>query len=150
MTVERFASILNVAFALIALGASGVQAQSWPTQSVRMIVGFAPGGTADILARKLQTPLSARLGQPIVIENRPGASGAIATAEVARASDGHTFALVVSTHVNHALEDSQLQDWLRANALQRGATTPEGFRDFVAKEIERSKVIAETAKISVE
>jgi tripartite-type tricarboxylate transporter receptor subunit TctC len=59
MTVERFASILNVAFALIALGASGVQAQSWPTQSVRMIVGFAPGGTADILARKLQTPLSA-------------------------------------------------------------------------------------------
>jgi tripartite-type tricarboxylate transporter receptor subunit TctC len=56
----------------------------------------------------------------------------------------------LSAEINDALEDSQLQDWLRANALQRGATTPEGFRDFVAKEIERSKVIAETAKISVE
>ena len=73
----------------------------WPSRPVRILVGFAPGGTADILARKLQTPLSARLGQTVIIENRPGASGMSASTEVARAgAEGYTFALVVSTHAS--------------------------------------------------
>jgi tripartite-type tricarboxylate transporter receptor subunit TctC len=91
-----------VAAVAVIMPSLGVLAQTaWPERPVRILVGFAPGGTADILARKLQTPLSARLGKPVIIENRPGASGMTAAAEVARAGDeGHTFALVVSTHAS--------------------------------------------------
>jgi tripartite-type tricarboxylate transporter receptor subunit TctC len=86
--------------AALASGASAAEAE-WPSRPIRLLVGFAPGGTADILARKLQTPLGARLGKPVVIENRPGASGMTAATEVARAgADGTTFALVVSTHAS--------------------------------------------------
>src|SRR4029077_508006 len=81
----------------------------WPNRPVRLLVGFAPGGTADILARKLQTPLSARLGQTVVIENRTGASGVTAAVEVARAdTDGHTFGLAVSTHASLAAINRKL------------------------------------------
>jgi tripartite-type tricarboxylate transporter receptor subunit TctC len=74
-----------------------------------MVVGFAPGGTADILARKLQTPLSARLGQTIIVENRPGAGGMTAALEVARsAADGYTLALCVSTHASLAAISKKL------------------------------------------
>lgn len=81
---------------------------SWPSRPVRLIVGFAPGGTADVLARKLQAPLSARLGQTVVVENRTGASGITAATEVARATDGHTFELAVSTHASLAAINKKL------------------------------------------
>jgi tripartite-type tricarboxylate transporter receptor subunit TctC len=84
------------------------QEPSWPSRPVRMIVGFAPGGTADILARKLQTPLSARLGQAIIVENRTGAGGMTAALEVARSADGHTLGLCVSTHASLAAISKKL------------------------------------------
>ena len=72
-------------------------------------MGFAPGGTADILARKLQTPLSARLGQSIIVENRTGAGGMTAAQEVARsAADGYTLQLTVSTHASLAAISKKL------------------------------------------
>ena len=77
------------------------QEPSWPSRPIRLIVGFAPGGTADILARKLQTPLSVQLGQPIIVENRAGAGGMTAALVVARsAADGYTIELAVSTHAS--------------------------------------------------
>jgi len=91
--------------------ATRVRAQepSWPSRSIKLIVGFAPGGTADILARKLQAPLSARLGQTIIIENRAGAGGMTATLDVARsAADGYTIELVVSTHASLAAISKKL------------------------------------------
>jgi tripartite-type tricarboxylate transporter receptor subunit TctC len=85
------------------------QEPSWPTRPIRMLVGFAPGGTADILARKLQAPMSTRLGQTIVVENRPGASGTTAALEVARSTaDGHTLELCVSTHASIAAINKKL------------------------------------------
>ena len=93
---------------LAGLGAAAVAPElhaqeSWPNRPVRMLVGFAPGGTADILSRKLQTPLSARFGQSIIVENRTGASGMTAALEVARATpDGYTLQLTVSTHASLA------------------------------------------------
>ena len=79
------------------------QEPPWPNRPIKMLVGFAPGGTADILARKLQTPLSAQLGQSIIVENRAGDSGMTAALEVARsAPDGYTLGLVVSTHASLA------------------------------------------------
>ena len=70
-------------------------AQAYPTRPVRIIVGFPPGGGTDVLARIIGQRLSERLGQPVVIENRPGAGSIIATESVVRASpDGYTLLMV--------------------------------------------------------
>lgn len=71
-----------------------VHAQSFPTRPVRLVCGFTPGGSGDALARTLQPEVSRVLGQPLVVENRPGAASNIASEHVARAAgDGHTLLL---------------------------------------------------------
>jgi tripartite-type tricarboxylate transporter receptor subunit TctC len=84
--------------------ASGVaRAQAYPARPVHIIVGFAAGGTTDIAARLLGQSLSERLGQPFVIENRPGASTNIATEAVVRApADGYTLLAVTGTNTINA------------------------------------------------
>ena len=68
------------------------RAQAYPSRPVRIIVAVAAGGTSDILARLMGQRLSDRLGQPFIIENRPGGSGNIATEAVVRApADGYTL-----------------------------------------------------------
>src|SRR5918997_6711757 len=77
------------------------QQAAWPSRPLRLVVPWPPGGTTDILARQIGPPLAAALGQPVVVENRGGASGAIGTAELLRAPpDGHSFGFVTSTLVS--------------------------------------------------
>jgi tripartite-type tricarboxylate transporter receptor subunit TctC len=86
--------LLVAAFAACSLASPSLFAQDYPHKPVRLIVPFAPGGGNDTLARLIGQKLGASLGQPIVVENRPGAGGITATEQVARATpDGYTLLL---------------------------------------------------------
>ena len=92
-------SLLLLAFSL------GAQAQAWPNKPIKYIVPFAPAGTTDILGRMVAAGLSNTLGQPVVVENKPGQAGSIGAAECARAApDGYT--LCGGTISSHAINAS--------------------------------------------
>ncbi len=98
--------IFRIGFAACAvLSAAGALAQAYPSQPIKVIVPFTPGTGMDIIARTVGPKLSERLGQPVVIENKPGASGNIGAEMVARsAPDGHTVMvtgnpLITSPHL---------------------------------------------------
>src|SRR6478752_6121554 len=90
-------------------------AQAYPSRPVRLIIGYPPGGSADITARLTGQWLSERLGQPVVIESRPGAATNLATEAVVRASpDGYTLLLVAPANaINATLYDKLNFDFLR-------------------------------------
>ena len=78
--------------AALALLATVAHAQTWPTKPIRLVVPFAPGGSSSIVARTLAAEMEKGLGQPIVVENKPGGGGNVAMQEVARADpDGYTL-----------------------------------------------------------
>ena len=83
------------------------QAQAYPSRPVRLVVPLAPGGATDIIARLMGQWLSERLGQPFIIDNRPGGGGNVGTEVVVRApADGYTLLMVGPTQaINAALYD---------------------------------------------
>lgn len=106
---------------------AGAQAPSWPSRPVTLVVGFAPGGSADILARDIGQRLAAKLGQAVVVDNKPGAGGTIAAANVAAApADGYTLLFVTSGHAGSgALYKNLRYDPLRSFApVIKVAATP--------------------------
>ena len=116
MINNRRALMLAIGSAVLALAATPGIAQTtsnWPNKPIRYIVPFAPGGTTDILARTIGEKLGAALGQPIVVENKPGQGGSIGAAELARAApDGYTIGGgTISSHaINATLYDKLSYD----------------------------------------
>lgn len=95
----RLAAVAALAVT-VTTGAMGQSA--WPSKPIRLLVGFPPGGTVDVMARTVAEQLSAALGQPVIVDTKPGASGNLAAGEVVRAApDGYTL-LVSSTSVETA------------------------------------------------
>jgi tripartite-type tricarboxylate transporter receptor subunit TctC len=86
--------LTGLVVATATLCSPAIPAQSWPTQPIRIIVGFPPGGVADAIPRYLQERVKDSLGHPIVVENRPGGAGIIAMDAIAKATDGHTVGVM--------------------------------------------------------
>jgi tripartite-type tricarboxylate transporter receptor subunit TctC len=106
------------------LAAAPAQSQDWPAKPIRIVVPFAPGGVADNSARVIAEPLGKRLGQQVVVENRPGASGNIGSAAVAQsAPDGYTLLLgfdgtmVINPHVFPNIPFDTLKDFAAVTKL---------------------------------
>jgi tripartite-type tricarboxylate transporter receptor subunit TctC len=125
MIASKRTAIALISAALLGVAGVLADADEYPARPIRIIVGFSPGSTSDITARVLGPKLQQALGQPVVIENRPGASNSIAAEFVARApKDGHTLFLCNV-----------------ANAIQ-AATTTNGTFDF-AKDLAPISLVAD-------
>ena len=112
MSISRYVLCL---LSMIVTSAGVVHAQSYPNKPVRLMVGFAPGGGTDVTSRLVAQKLSAQLGQSVVVENRAGATGAIAAEFVARSpADGYMLLMVASTTFINSV--------LRAQNLERDLT----------------------------
>ena len=104
---------LAAAFLLSAC-AIAAQAQAWPARPVTIVVPFPAGGTTDVLARAISTKLSAAIGQPVIVDNKPGAGATLGAAQVAKATDGghtllmgavhHTIATSVYKNLSYSFE----------------------------------------------
>ncbi|HSQ03609.1 MAG TPA: tripartite tricarboxylate transporter substrate-binding protein, partial [Burkholderiales bacterium] len=96
--MNRFLSVLFVGFTFTMVTPCNVGAQAYPSQSIRIIVPFPPGGLVDTLARLLSSELTNAFDQRIVVDNRPGAGGSIGEGEAARsAPDGYTLLMVLDS-----------------------------------------------------
>jgi len=97
MNLKRIAA--NVGMALLFCGVFAAQAQNWPTKPVKIIIPFAAGGGGDTVMRPIAQKLSEALGQQVVLENLPGAGGALGMrAAIRTPTDGHTFVMISNTH----------------------------------------------------
>jgi tripartite-type tricarboxylate transporter receptor subunit TctC len=89
----RLAAIAGMLSIVFPMSISMAQAQSWPSQALRIVVPFAPGGSSDFIARLISKPLSDALGVAVLVENRAGNAGNLGAGLVAQATDGHTVLL---------------------------------------------------------
>ena len=132
----------------LAAFAAPVQAQTYPSRPIRLLVSFPPGGASDLIARVIGAALSERLGQPIVVENRPGANGNVAGEAAARATpDGYTLLLgpsalfAINPHLYAKMPIDPLKDLLPVASLVENElvlaanpalTAGMDFRGFIA------------------
>jgi tripartite-type tricarboxylate transporter receptor subunit TctC len=114
-TNSRFASAVATCLVAMAAVAPAAQAQTYPDRPIKMILPFGPGGPTDSVARIIAQRVGARLGQPIVVDNRAGANGLVGTEAVARApADGYTLLVAPTAHaINPSMYKKLPYDTLR-------------------------------------
>src|SRR6266852_1963742 len=102
--VSRYSGIAALCVAAAMASIAPVAAQTYPAQPIKVVIGFGPGSAADVLARLVGKQMEVKLGQPIIVENRPGNSSMIAAETVARAApDGYTlFMATIANTLNPA------------------------------------------------
>jgi len=141
-------SLIRIALAAaLAMLASAAPAETYPARPIRLLISFPPGGASDLIARTLGAPLSARLGQPIVVENRPGSNGNLAGELAGRAApDGYTLLLgpssllAVNPHLYARMAFDPLKELLPVASLVLNelilavnpALAVKSFQDFIA------------------
>lgn len=115
-TLRRRALLAGLPFAVMTGRPALAQGGTWPTQPIRLVVPFAPGGTTDLVARLLAAGLQDRLGVSVVVENRAGAGATVGSEMVARATpDGYT--LVMSNIASHGISPSVYRGRIRYDAV---------------------------------
>lgn len=102
MTTRRHLLHALAACPLLLAAATAAAQPAWPTRPVRLVVGFPGGSSPDVMARALADGLAKALGQPVLVDNRPGAAGNIAADQVARSTDGHTLGIVINGNLTVA------------------------------------------------
>ena len=102
MTTRRHLLHALAACPLLLAAATAGSQPAWPTRPVRLVVGFPGGSSPDVMARALADGLARALGQPVLVDNRPGAAGNIAADQVARSTDGHTLGIVINGNLTVA------------------------------------------------
>src|SRR5712691_6740351 len=108
--MKRAMLAILVVCALAAGVVARAPAQEWPARSIRLVVAFGPGGGADIVGRIIAASLQEKLGQPVVVENRPGAAGTLGNEAVARADkDGYTLGIMTAGQIIAAVMNKSLR-----------------------------------------
>jgi tripartite-type tricarboxylate transporter receptor subunit TctC len=128
-------------FAASALACAGAQAQGYPSHPVTLVVPFAPGGGTDSIARDIAKTMADRLGQPVVVDNKGGAGGAIGASAVAKsAADGYTLLFATSTFVTNAAAEPNTpynveKDFAPIAMIGRGPLLVVASKDMKVKDI---------------
>jgi tripartite-type tricarboxylate transporter receptor subunit TctC len=127
MTRRTRAAFMLALAALFAAVAAPVGAQTWPARPIKLIVPHAPGGVTDVVARLVAQPLGEALGQSVIVENKPGASGLVGTESAASAApDGYTFVMFVDANtilpsIVKQLNHDPLKSFAPITVLGRGS-----------------------------
>ncbi len=138
--LRKLALLVTGLVATAMLPAAAV-AQDWPTRPIRLLIGFGPGGGTDIAARIIAQPLSEILGQPVVVENRPGAGGVTAADAVAKSEkDGYTALMMSNAHavqavVNKALPYDPVKDFQMLSLVGTAGLMMVTVPDFPADDV---------------